>query len=932
MTAPGGDSLYDRAMALFDELCELDPDAQRAALLERCVGDDALRQRVEKMLAQDAAPEGPLVGAGGDGVSILAASLAEDDRPPERIGRYRVLGEIGRGGMGVVYEAEQDQPRRRVALKVIRHGFLTSELRRRFERETQVLGRLDHPGIAQIYEADSARIGASVLPFFAMELIEGRPLDAYARDRALGPRETLELVARVCDAVQHAHQRGIIHRDLKPSNILVKGGEPAGSGPGTTTVLDAVGRPKILDFGIARVTDTDAHAITAQTDAGKLVGTLAFMSPEQVVGRSADLDTRCDVYAIGVILYTLLAGRPLFDLSGRPITDAVRIVTEEEPTPLGAAAPAMRGDVETIVAKAIEKDRDRRYGSAADLAEDIRRYLRDEPVLAHPPSTLYQATKFARRNKALVGGAGATLVALVAGLIASGVLLARVAEQRDAARLATARSERVSQFQTSLLQRMDVDDMGRDIERLVDEEFARVRRASPGVVWDPADPGPDGVLGPINPTNLARVILADSIIDRAIELADSDYSDDPAVEADIRLGLADILRELGRYGEAADQFRIAVDRLLEVRGPDDWRTISAQLRLAMCLNRDGQFEAVVRLIEGGLLERCERLRGTSHRYTIRAAFRLARAYRGLGRADDARRFASRALDWARALGDTELIRNCLNDLGAIAIDAGEPDLAIRYFDEFFEIAAAQEIDESNSEFVITINNLMAALYTAGRLDEAERYARRAVPLFDEEFGDRHPRAIMSRNNHARVLLELGRADEALSLLAPAHDLALETLSPRNEVRQALGTNLTDALLAVGRPADAEPVARALLADRRAAERPRPSAVAQTLEQLGICLLDQGELAGAEASFAECVELRESIDPDAWTTHRTRSLLGVAIAGQGRVQEAGPLVIGGSEGVLRLRDAIPRSKRDREIDDARERIDAFRAPRAGEGVR
>jgi serine/threonine protein kinase len=341
--------------------------------------------------------------AAGDQPAKASQTEAATARPiPAAIGRYRIIRVLGEGGMGAVYEAEQEQPRRVVALKVIRPGYTTAETLRRFQHESQALGRLQHPGIAQIYEASTADTGAGPQPYFAMELIRGRPLQEYAEAHKLNTRERLALMAKVCDAVDHAHQRSVIHRDLKPGNILV----------------DETGQPKILDFGVARVTGSDAQP-TRQTGLGQLIGTLAYMSPEQVSGDPLALDSRSDVYALGVILYELLAGKLPYNFHGKPLHEGVALIRNEEPAPLGSIDRSYRGDIDTIVAKALEKDKTRRYVSAADLAGDIRRYLADQPIAARPPSASYQLQKFARRHKALVMGTAAVFLVLTAGVVAS---------------------------------------------------------------------------------------------------------------------------------------------------------------------------------------------------------------------------------------------------------------------------------------------------------------------------------------------------------------------------------------------------------------------------------------------------------------------------------------------------------------------------------
>ena len=369
------------------------------------------------------AESGARVVAGG-----LVGATGAQIRQPAAIGRYRILRLIGEGGMGSVYEAEQERPRRIVALKVIRPGLVSPGTLWRFRQESEALARLQHPGIAQIYEAGAEESGGGLEPFFAMEFVRGRTIVQHADENCLNTRQRLELMVKVCDAVDHAHERGLIHRDLKPSNILV----------------DDSGQPKILDFGVARVTDGEMEA-TQKTDTGQLVGTLAYMSPEQVLGDPLAVDKRSDVYTLGVILYQLLAGRLPYDISPK-LHEGLRTIQEEDPTPLSSINRNYRGDVETIVAKALEKDKARRYASAADLASDVQRYLTDAPIVARPASAMYKIEKFARRHKSLVAGVIAVFVVLAGGVVASMEQAMRARRAEVVARNEAASARAVSDF------------------------------------------------------------------------------------------------------------------------------------------------------------------------------------------------------------------------------------------------------------------------------------------------------------------------------------------------------------------------------------------------------------------------------------------------------------------------------------------------------
>ncbi len=419
---------HQKIRALFEQAMKLSPDERKALLDKECEGDDELRREVEALLEHnDMATMSFLEPPAPDIGQQLAQKLKDFEKPPEKIGPYRVLETLGEGGMGVVYLCEQTEPvKRRVAIKIIKLGMDSKEVLARFEAERQALAWMDHPGIAKVFDAGISEEGR---PYFVMEHVRGVPLTQYCDLNKLDVEERLALFTQVCDAVQHAHQKGVIHRDLKPSNILVTA---SGKAP----------RPVVIDFGVAKATAATLTARTLFTQQGQLIGTPEYMSPEQAEMTSQDIDTRSDIYSLGVVLYELLTGSLPFDsrtLREAALFEIQRIIREEEPqkpsTRLsslgdrsGDIASARRvdttilsrqlqGDLDWIAMRALEKDRARRYATATELADDINRHLRHEPVLASPPSIVYRTRKFTRRHRGLVASVAIIGLALTAGVI-----------------------------------------------------------------------------------------------------------------------------------------------------------------------------------------------------------------------------------------------------------------------------------------------------------------------------------------------------------------------------------------------------------------------------------------------------------------------------------------------------------------------------------
>lgn len=455
---------WRKVKSIVMEALDLTPPERSGYVARACDDDTKIRREVDSLLRADVEGRLPPPADQAHGSAALPEA-GGSMLVGRRVGRYRIIRLIGMGGMGAVYEARRDDLVRPVALKVMRAGLISAAATARFQREASTLSRLDHPGVAQIYDSGMHESELGPIPYFAMELIpDALAITEYARDQHLSIRDRIAVFATVCDAVHHGHQRGVIHRDLKPSNILVPRSVRLASiesaraaSPSTTTFLNAA-IAKVIDFGIARSTDADMTRASFESCPNAMAGTLAYMSPEQCAFDPTDIDTRSDVYALGVVLYELLTGRLPYDVAEKSLPEAVRMIQDMPATRPNAIEPRLGSDLSVILLKCLAKERAQRYTSASELGSDLRRWLANLPIAARPASRMYAVRLFARRNRSLVLAAGIAVGAVVVGLAATSVALRRAVVERDRARQAEMlaqeeqhRAKRVADFLQGVL-------------------------------------------------------------------------------------------------------------------------------------------------------------------------------------------------------------------------------------------------------------------------------------------------------------------------------------------------------------------------------------------------------------------------------------------------------------------------------------------------
>ncbi len=855
---------------------------ERAAFLDDACGPDrGLRGDVERLLEahrllddhRDAGtflrPIGPddLATRGRDSVGGTTEEMAGPLAGPGTvIGPYKLMEQIGEGGMGTVFVADQHHPvRRRVALKVIKPGMDTKQVLARFEAERQALALMDHPNIAKVFDAGATAEGR---PYFVMELVKGLPITDYCDKARLSVRERLDLFVLVCRAVQHAHQKGIIHRDLKPTNVLV-------------TLIDGAAVPKVIDFGVAKTTGGPLADGTIYTAFAQLVGTPLYMSPEQAGLSGVDVDTRSDVYALGVLLYELLTGTTPIDgeaLRRAAYEEVRRIIREHDtPTPstrlggLGATlaavsanrhsdarglGQAVRGELDWIVMKALEKDRARRYESAGAFADDVMRHLADEPVEACPPSAAYRFAKLARRNRAALTTAALVGLALVAGAAASAWQAVRATR---AGALATRREREA---------------------RGAAAESAAVLRF---VVFD--------MLGASEAERgLGRDIKLAELLANADKEVDTAFLDQPLVEASVRGVLSTAYHSLGRYDVALRHAGRAHDLRLRLLGPEHPDTLNTASNLADLFRHLGESERSRNLGER-TLEIQRRILGPEHPGTLSTMTTLASVLRERNRFDEARSLFEQILEiQRRTLGpeDPQTLKS-MNNLALLLRDRNRFDEARQLLERTLEIQR-RVLGPEHPDTLSTMLNLATAFARQSKFDEARALREKVLEIQRRVRGPEHPDTLSTMNTLANLLRDQGKFDEARELCEKVLEIERRIRGPEHPDTLGTMNSLAMVLKEQNELEEARALFEQILEIQRRVLNPEHRAVLGATVNLALVLQDQGKLDEARALHEQTLEiLRRVLGPEHRHVLGSTVNLAIVLEKQGRYDEARKLL-------------------------------------------
>lgn len=825
----------------------------------------------------------------------LAASehgnQGHDPQPPDAIrrviGDFELFSPIGEGGMGIVHKARQISLGRMVAVKVIKAGMDSKHVIARFEAERQMLARMDHPNIAKVHDAGCGDDGRL---FFVMEFVPGPKITDYCDAHNLSIEERLALFIQVCSGVQHAHQKGIIHRDLKPSNILV-------------TLQEGVPVPKIIDFGIAKATQESPTGDTLLTSVQQFLGTPAYMSPEQAGLELIDVDTRSDIYSLGVLLYELLTGHTPFekkDLLQPGLEEMRRVIREKEPLKPSAKltnlkAPELaevarhqqvgppellhlvRGDLDLIVMKCLEKERGRRYETANGLAREVECYLNDDPVTAAPSSTLYRARKFVRRHRAGLATAAALLMLLVAGVVAS--------------TWQAVRAGRAEREQARLRQQAEAADRSSRAEAAKSREVARFLKDMLKGVDPSVAEGRD--------TTMLRVIL-----DKTVDRVGKDLKDQPDVEAELLDTIGRVYWAIGDLVKAETVLRVSLAKVKGFAVAESPALATSLDNLAVILQTQGKFAEAEGMERQALAIRRKLLGNSDHHVAI-SLNNLAMVFQAEGKLAEAEAFHREGLALSRNLlgNDHPDIAESLNNLAIVLWNQGEFKDAEASYREALAILRKSPT-EKQQDIAICLNNLASVLRDEGKPPEAEPLAREALTIERRLVGPEHRVVASFLDTLALLLRDQSQLTQAEATHRDALAMQRKVLGPGHPYVAASLNNLALVLRDQGKLAEAETTLRDALAMRKRILDAADPDVAVSLYDLAGLLRERGKIIEAEAAIRECLAFREKKLFDDWQTFDARSLLGAVLLDRKDFADAEPLLRSGYEGMKEREEKIP----------------------------